>query len=58
MLFQMQVVPGHVNDILWQFDRPGVYTHPVHGIFGAGRGRHGGEGRRRGDLRQELIAPR
>ena len=26
MLFQMQVVPGHVNDILWQFDRPGVYT--------------------------------
>ena len=26
MLFQMQVVPGHVNDILWQFDLPGVYT--------------------------------
>ena len=26
MLFQMQVVPGHVNDILWQFDTPGVYT--------------------------------
>ena len=26
MLFQMQVVPGHVNDILWQFDKPGVYT--------------------------------
>jgi len=26
LLFQMQVVPGHVNDILWQFDRPGVYT--------------------------------
>jgi cytochrome c oxidase subunit 2 len=26
MLFQMQVVPGHVNDILWQFDSPGVYS--------------------------------
>ena len=26
MLFQMQVVPGHVNDILWQFDTPGVYS--------------------------------
>ncbi len=26
MIFQMQVVPGHRNDILWQFDYPGVYT--------------------------------
>ena len=26
MLFQMQVVPGHRNDILWQFAKPGVYT--------------------------------
>jgi len=26
MLFQMQVLPGHVNDILWVFDRPGVYS--------------------------------
>jgi len=26
MLFQMQVVPGHRNDILWQFLHPGVYT--------------------------------
>ena len=26
MLFQMQVVPGHKNDILWQFDKPGTYT--------------------------------
>lgn len=26
MVFQMQVVPGHRNDILWQFDRPGLYT--------------------------------
>jgi cytochrome c oxidase subunit II len=26
MVFQMQVVPGHMNDILWQFDSPGVYT--------------------------------
>jgi len=26
MLFQMQVVPGHRNDIMWQFDRPGVYS--------------------------------
>ncbi len=26
MLFQMQVIPGHVNDILWRFDRPGRYT--------------------------------
>jgi cytochrome c oxidase subunit 2 len=26
MLFQMQVVPGHKNDILWQFSKPGIYT--------------------------------
>ena len=26
MMFQMQVIPGHRNDLLWQFDRPGVYT--------------------------------
>lgn len=26
MMFQMQVVPGHRNDILWQFDKAGVYT--------------------------------
>jgi cytochrome c oxidase subunit 2 len=26
MMFQMQVIPGHNNDILWQFDRPGVYS--------------------------------
>jgi len=26
MLFQMQVVPGHRNDILWQFSKPGIYT--------------------------------
>jgi len=26
MLFQMQVVPGHRNDILWKFLRPGIYT--------------------------------
>ncbi len=26
MLFQMQVVPGHRNDILWHFVNPGVYT--------------------------------
>jgi len=26
MLFQMQVVPGHRNDVIWQFDRPGVYS--------------------------------
>ncbi len=26
MVFQMQVIPGHNNDILWQFARPGVYT--------------------------------
>jgi cytochrome c oxidase subunit II len=26
MVFQMQVVPGHRNDVLWQFDKPGVYT--------------------------------
>ena len=26
MLFQMQVVPGHNNDILWQFDIPGIYS--------------------------------
>lgn len=26
MVFQMQVVPGHSNDILWKFDKPGVYS--------------------------------
>jgi cytochrome c oxidase subunit II len=26
MLFQMQVIPGYVNDILWRFDRTGVYS--------------------------------
>jgi cytochrome c oxidase subunit II len=26
MMFQMQVVPGHRNDLLWKFDREGVYT--------------------------------
>jgi len=26
MLFQMQVVPGHKNDVIWHFDRPGVYS--------------------------------
>lgn len=26
MVFQMQVVPGHPNDILWEFDKAGVYT--------------------------------
>ncbi|HOW40516.1 MAG TPA: hypothetical protein PL123_08230 [Bacteroidales bacterium] len=26
MMFQMQVVPGHRNDLLWHFDRPGTYT--------------------------------
>jgi cytochrome c oxidase subunit II len=26
MVFQMQVVPGHRNDILWQFDKPGIYS--------------------------------
>ena len=26
MMFQMQVVPGHVNDIMWQFNENGIYT--------------------------------
>jgi cytochrome c oxidase subunit 2 len=26
MLFQMQVVPGHRNDILWRFTKPGIYA--------------------------------
>jgi cytochrome c oxidase subunit 2 len=26
MVFQMQVVPGHKNDLLWYFDREGIYT--------------------------------
>lgn len=26
MVFQMQVVPGHPNEIIWQFDRAGVYS--------------------------------
>lgn len=25
MVFQMQVIPGHNNDLLWQFGEPGVY---------------------------------
>ena len=26
MLFQMQVVPGHRNDVLWEFTKDGVYS--------------------------------
>ena len=26
MLFQMQVVPGHRNDVLWTFEKNGIYT--------------------------------
>lgn len=26
MIMQMQVVPGHKNDLLWKFTKPGVYT--------------------------------
>jgi cytochrome c oxidase subunit 2 len=26
MVFQMQVVPGHKNDVLWEFVKPGWYT--------------------------------
>ena len=26
MVLQMQVVPGHRNDILWKFLEPGVFT--------------------------------
>ena len=26
MVFQMQVVPGHRNDILWEFHTPGLYN--------------------------------
>jgi cytochrome c oxidase subunit II len=26
MVFQMQVVPGHANDILWKFEKNGVYS--------------------------------
>ncbi|MBT3382604.1 MAG: cytochrome C oxidase subunit II [Prolixibacteraceae bacterium] len=26
MVMQMQVVPGHKNDILWKFTKPGVYS--------------------------------
>jgi len=26
MVFQMQVVPGHRNDVIWQFDKPGLYS--------------------------------
>jgi cytochrome c oxidase subunit 2 len=26
MVFQMQVVPGHRNDLVWTFDKPGIYT--------------------------------
>lgn len=25
MVFQMQVIPGHQNSILWKFDAPGTY---------------------------------
>jgi cytochrome c oxidase subunit II len=26
MLFQMQVLPGYVNDIVWKFEKPEVYS--------------------------------
>lgn len=26
MMFQMQVIPWHRNDIIWHFDKPGVYS--------------------------------
>lgn len=26
MVFQMQVIPWHKNDIIWVFEKPGVYT--------------------------------
>ncbi|MCL2597186.1 MAG: hypothetical protein FWD66_05925 [Paludibacter sp.] len=26
MLFQMQVLPGHINDILWKFEKAGVFS--------------------------------
>ena len=26
MVFQMQVVPGHPNEVLWNFDENGLYT--------------------------------
>ena len=26
MLFQMQVVPGSRNDLMWEFLHPGIYT--------------------------------
>ena len=26
MLFQMQVIPGHKNDVLWTFTKPGRYS--------------------------------
>lgn len=26
MLFQIQVVPGHSNDVLWHFEKAGIYT--------------------------------
>jgi cytochrome c oxidase subunit 2 len=26
MVFQMQVIPGHMNDVLWKFEKPEVLT--------------------------------
>lgn len=26
MVFQMQVIPGHKNDVIWQFHKSGLYT--------------------------------
>lgn len=26
MVFQMQVIPGHINDVMWKFDKPEVLT--------------------------------
>jgi cytochrome c oxidase subunit II len=26
MVFQMQVVPGHRNDVIWEFTKPGLYS--------------------------------
>ena len=51
MVFQMQVVPGHVNDILWVFDRPRRLHHSLDRVLRTGRYRDDRAGRRRNHVR-------
>ena len=46
MVFQMQVVPGHPNDLLWTFEKQRHLQHPLHRVLRP-EGRPDGRARRR-----------